>query len=76
MEDEEQVRERFLAFLENFRDEAYAEEDAAPLYIHLLDLLKQAGRWTLSVDFNHLRSYDEELAELVKVRLSVTKFKG
>ena len=70
-ETSEYIRNKFWDFLETYQ-EVIDDEEATLFYIQQLQSMREEDKTTMYVDYEHLSSFDPELAELVQV--SLTKF--
>ena len=68
------VQQRFLNFLQSFRTEdadegmrASGTQTVAEHYVYALQVMKDAGKTKLAVDYTHLYSFDQQLATAIKV---------
>ena len=62
----EYIRNRFWDFLETHQ-EITGDEDPRLFYIEQLESMREEDKTTMYVDFEHLTTFDAELADLVQV---------
>lgn len=72
-ETSEYIRNKFWDFLETYQ-EVIDDEEATLFYIQQLQSMREEDKTTMYVDYEHLSSFDPELAELVQVSLTEIAF--
>ena len=68
-ETSEYIRNKFWDFLETYQ-EVINDEESTLFYIQQLQSMREEDKTTMYVDYEHLSSFDAELAELVQVSLT------
>jgi len=67
----EYIRNKFWDFLETFQEDVEGEEPRL-FYLAQLQSMRDEDKTTMYVDYEHLSTFDTELADLVQVRLTIS----
>ena len=68
-ETSEFIRNKFWDFLETYQD-VVSDGEPSLFYVQQLQSMKEEDITTMYVDYEHLSTFDAELAELVQVSVS------